>query len=330
MRRSEVRRVLVGAGWLGVAWLVTLPMTGVSRYVTHMAVIAGIYAILALGLFVVTGLTGQLSLGQAGAWGVGAYTSALLTTRLGWDFWYCLPAVVLVSLLVGIGLGLPSLKVSGLYLAMITVGFVEIARLVFLNWISLTGGPMGVINIPPPSVLGQHLYGPRAYYPLVVVFLALTILFVWRLTNSRVGVVLRTVADSEVAARSVGINTVYYKVLAFAISTCLGGIAGSLYAHYVTYIDPPAFSLAESIFLLIVIIVGGKSSLLGVVGAAILLTFGLEYLKALREYRMIVYGLMLLGCIIFLPKGVGGYLEELWQRLFAGADRAGRQTVRTG
>lgn len=316
MIRKKLRTVGQIVGGIAVAGLLVLPMRS-SAYIAHMAILAGIYAILAMGLFVVTGLTGQLSLGQAGAWGIGAYTSALLTVKAGLNFWICLPIVVGVSAVVGIVLGLPSLKVSGLYLAMVTVGFVEIARLVLLNWIPVTGGPMGVVNIPPPSVKGFPLYGPHRYYPLMLVFLVVCIWFVRRITASRMGVILRTIADSQIAARSVGINTFYYNVAAFVISTCLAGIAGSLYAHYVTYIDPPAFSLAESIFLLIVVIVGGKSSLGGVIGAAVLLAFGLEYLKVLKEYRMIVYAVLLLGSIVFLPKGVGGYLSDLWQKLSA-------------
>lgn len=302
-----------GSYAVGAAALLALPLV-FDQYATHILVLAGIYIIMSVGLSLVSGFAGQLSLGQAAFYAVGAYTAALLAVNFAVPFWVGAVAATIMAALVGILLGLPTLRLSGVYMTVATVGFGEIVRLVLLNWTSLTRGPMGVRGIPPVAFGSLTLASPANFYYLVLFSTALALFIAGRIINSRVGRAFIAIADKEVAAQTVGINPTYYKTLAFVLSAAFAGFAGSLYAHYIGYLHPDAFTQAESVLAVTIIVVGGVRSLGGIVGAALILVPAMEYLRAFSEYRLIVYASLLILSLIFMPNGIGGVTQWLLDR----------------
>jgi branched-chain amino acid transport system permease protein len=311
----HVQNTLVkyGAYAAGAAVLLALPLV-FDQYAIHILVLTGIAIIMSVGLSLVSGFAGQLSLGQAAFYAVGAYTTALLAVTFAVPFWVGAVAAIVVAALVGILLGLPTLRLSGVYMTVATVGFGEIVRLVLLNWVSLTRGPMGVRGIPPVAFGSLVLAAPTHFYYLVVCSTALALFIAGRIIHSRVGRAFIAIADKEVAAQTVGINPTYYKTLAFVLSAAFAGFAGSLYAHYIGYLHPDAFTQAESVLAVTIIVVGGVRSLAGIVGAALILVPAMEYLRAFSEYRLIVYAALLILSLIFMPNGIGGVTQWLLDR----------------
>jgi branched-chain amino acid transport system permease protein len=285
--------------------------TFAHQYTVHILILAGIYIIMAIGLSLVSGFAGQLSLGQAAFYAIGAYVSALLAINTGISFWLALIAGTVFAGLTGIVLGLPTLRLSGVYLTVATVGFGEITRLVLMNWTPVTRGAMGVREVPPPSLFGFLIDSPGKYYYLIVAAVVLSIFLATRIVNSRTGRAFISVADKEVAAQSVGINPTYYKTLAFVLGACFAGAAGSLYAHYIGYIHPDAFTQAESIMAVTIMAIGGVRSFMGITVSAVVLVTAMEYLRAFSEFRLIMYALMLVLSLIFMPNGVGGVARSL-------------------
>lgn len=310
----EVRKVknylIAGA----IILFVLLPLI-LDRYFIHILILSGIYIILALGLSIASGFTGQLSMGQAAFYGIGAYVSALVAVNNSWPFWVVMPIAVVVTGLAGVLVGVPSLRLSGPYLSISTVGLGEIVRLVLLNWIPVTRGPMGVGGIPAPAIGSFVFNTPFRYYYLVLAAVILSTFIVHRIVTSRVGLAFMSIADVEIAAQAVGVNNVYYKTLAFILSAAFAGFGGSLYAHYITYIHPDAFAFTESVAIVTIIILGGVRSLPGIMMCGLLLTFSMEYLRAFDDYRMIIYGVVLLFGLIFAPDGIGGMLDRLSRKM---------------
>lgn len=300
--------------WAILILLVLLPFLLPKAYL-HLAVIIGIHAILALSLGLVVGFVGQLSLCHAGFYGIGAYTSALLTFA-HWPFWLALPAAGVISGIFGLLIGLPSLKTRGTYFAITTLSFGVIMSIALNNWISLTNGPDGLSGLALPGPI--PLWGrtsisfnsPRNYYFLVGLFLFFTIFVFRRLLNSRVGRAFSGVRDNEVLAECLGIRALRYKLTAFIIGAIFAGLAGSLYAHYLRYICPRDFSFAESFDLLVMVVVGGAQTILGpIVGALFILAlpkfFGFE-----PVYGRVAFGIILIIVMIYMPRGIVGTLQR--------------------
>ncbi|MGE5623575.1 MAG: branched-chain amino acid ABC transporter permease [Methanocella sp.] len=308
---------------VGAAALLALPLV-LEQYAIHILVLTGIYIILSVGLSLVSGFAGQLSLGQAAFYAVGAYTAALLAVNFGAPFWVGAIAATIMAALVGILLGLPTLRLSGVYLTVATVGFGEIVRMILMNWVSLTRGPMGIRGIPPAAFGSLVLAAPAQFYYLVVFSAALALFIAYRIIHSRVGRAFVAIADKEIAAQTVGINPTFYKTLAFVLSAAFAGFAGSLYAHYIGYLHPDAFTQAESVLAVTIIVIGGVRSLGGIVGAALILVPAMEYLRAFSEYRLIVYAALLILSLIFMPDGIGGVTQWLLDR------RKARRLAATG
>ncbi len=309
--RKKLPKVTI---WIAVALAALLLPTVSQQYTVHIMVLAGIYLVMAVGLSLVSGFAGQLSLGQAAFYAVGAYISGLLAVNTGLSFWLALIVGTAAAGLLGIILGLPTLRLSGVYLTVATVGFGEIVRLVLLNWTPVTRGAMGVRGVPPPSLFGFLIDDPYKYYYLVLAAVVVSLFIASRIVNSRIGRAFISVADKEVAAKSVGINPTYYKTLAFVMGACFAGAAGSLYAHYIGYIHPDAFTQAESIMVVTIMAVGGVRSFLGITVSALVLVTAMEYLRAFSEFRLIMYALMLVLSLIFMPNGVGGYVSALMSK----------------
>jgi branched-chain amino acid transport system permease protein len=276
-----------------------------AAYLLHLAILAGIYIILTLSINLIIGYAGQVSLGHAAFFGIGAYTSALVS--LNWHFPF--PLAVLSAMLLagacGLGLGLPTLRLKEDYLAIVTLGFGVIIDLVFLN-LEITGGPDGLGGIPPPHFLGVSFRSPVAYLMLTAVAVFLVLVFTWRLVNSYHGRALRAIRDHEVTAQVMGINTPAYKIIIFTLAAGLAGLAGSLYAHYITFINPETFGLHTSILILTMAVLGGMGSIAGAVLGAVILTALPEVLREFQSYQDLVYGALLVGLLILRPEGILG------------------------
>ncbi len=283
------------------------------EYFLHILIIAGIYIILTLSLNLIVGYTGLPALGHAAFSCVGAYTSSLLALNFGISPWFGLLIGAGVAVLFGIAIGYPSLRLKGDYLALATFGFGVIVYSVAKNWVSLTRGPMGLPGIPRFSIFGFSLDPLWSYLLLVTVFVLLTIFVLRRVVGSPFGRVLRSIREDEIASEALGKDTAKYKLIVFMLGAFFAGIAGSLYAHYITFIDPSSFTVMESITILLMVIFGGMGNILGsVIGATVLVVFP-ELLRFLgmpssieAPARQMIYGLLLVILMIKRPQGLLG------------------------
>ncbi len=293
---------------LTVLLLVMLVMPLVSSfYQTNIMILALLYVMLALGLNIAVGIAGQLVLGYVAFYAVGAYAYALLNQFFGLGFWACLPVGGLLAVLFGLALGFPVLRLRGDYLAIVTLGFGEIVRLTLLNWTSLTGGSGGIKNIPGPSFFGKQLSiedNTIFIYYLVLLAVILTIVVITRLKNSRVGLALQALREDEIACEAMGIDLARVKLSAFALSSCWAGFAGVIFAAKSTFINPASFTFMESAMILSMVVLGGMGSIVGVVIAALILILAPEYLRAFSDYRMLIFGAIMVIMMIFRPQGL--------------------------
>lgn len=286
--------------------LLLMPVIG-SFYQTNIMISAMLYIMLALGLNIVVGLAGQLVLGYVAFYAVGAYAYGLLHAYFGFGFWLCLPIGGFIAALFGLGLGFPVLRLRGDYLAIVTLGFGEITRLAMLNWTSLTNGPAGVSDIPRPGFFGLDLdlNQSTAYlYYLALGAVVITVIVISRLKNSRTGLALQAMREDEIAAEAMGVNVTQAKLQAFALGTCWAGFAGVIFAAKTTFINPSSFTFMESAMILSMVVLGGMGSISGVIIAAIILIMAPEYLRAFSEYRMLIFGAIMVIMMIFRPQGL--------------------------
>jgi branched-chain amino acid transport system permease protein len=290
---------------IGVVAIVLLPLVG-DNYTLQVAALVAIYAILALSLTVVAGTAGQISLGQAGLFAIGAYTSALLTKEHGWSFWLALPAAGVVAAVLGVFITTPALRLRGHYVAITTLGVGAMVASVLLNWESLTHGPLGVSNIPPPSFFGHAIEQPRDFYLLSLGVLILCGLLVAALQRSHLGRGWRAVREDEIAAQSFGVPRDGYKSLAFGVGAFIAGLGGSLLAHQYTYISPDVFGVVVSILALTIVVMGGMANVAGAIAGTAVLVGAPELFRPLHDVRMLGYGLLLLLLVRFRPQGLLG------------------------
>lgn len=301
--------VLVFAATL--AALAAYPKAGANPYALHVLSLVGIYAIVAMGLNLVFGYTGQISLGHAAYFAVGAYTSGLLTLQMGAPFLVGLLAAVTLAVVLGLLVGVPSLKLEGSYLAMATIGFGEIVKMLLVNWEAVTGGPAGISRIPHPSAFGVVLSSPEAKFYLILAITAAAFLLYANLLRSHYGTRFVAVRDSAKAAAAMGIDVRRTKIQAFVFSTAYAGLAGVLYAHLNRYIAPDAFALGESINFLLIVVVGGMGTLLGPLVGAAIIVYLRESLLVLKDYNMLIFGLALMVLMVFVPRGLVGTAQLL-------------------
>jgi branched-chain amino acid transport system permease protein len=286
--------------------LLTLPLWLASPYHLHVAIMAGIFTILALSLNLLLGYTGQLSLGHAGFFGIGAYTSALLALKGEHSFWIGLPSAALAAGLAGWGIGRLALKLRGAYFVLVTISFAGVISLVSINWMELTNGPLGLPGVPPPELFGVALRTKAAYYYVVLLAAALAYLVCHRLVHSRLGRAFLALRENEPLAESVGVDPVRTLVAAAVVSAALAGMAGSLYAHYVRFVSPEVFLFGYTVTMVIMVVAGGKGTLLGPVVGAILFTVLPEALREAMDWQwqMLAYGIVLVLLVFFLPRGI--------------------------
>ncbi|MFR4988915.1 branched-chain amino acid ABC transporter permease [Anaerotruncus colihominis] len=283
---------------LMLAALFLFPMMGLSQYVYRVCVISVLYAILAMSLNLIAGVAGQISLGHIAFYGIGAYTSALLCVNLGVPVWLGILAAFLASMFFGLLIAIPTLKLSGGYLAILTMSFAEIIRLILLNWTDVTRGPMGILNIPKPELFGYTIKSSAAFLYLVIIIAIVVYIALRNLIRSKFGRNLKALRDDEISSESMGINVYRHKVIAFVISTGIAGIAGALYASYMEFIDPTSFISDESTVILSMVVLGGMGNMNGSIIAAVLLTVLPEALRSFSDYRMLVYGVVLVAMML--------------------------------
>jgi branched-chain amino acid transport system permease protein len=278
-----------------------------SMYQTNIMITGLIYVMLGLGLNIVVGLAGLLDLGYVAFYAVGAYTYALLNHHFGMSFWTVLPIGAGMGAFFGVLLGFPVLRLRGDYLAIVTLGFGEIIRLILENWNEFSFGPSGIANIPRPSFFGIQLSLQDAtiyIYYLMIVLVIFTIFVVERLQNSRIGRAWIALREDEVACEAMGIDKRKTKLTAFALGATWAGMAGVIFAAKTTFINPASFTIWESIIILCIVVLGGMGSIAGVIVGALILILLPEYLRAFSEYRMLLFGAMLVLMMVFRPGGI--------------------------
>ncbi len=303
-----------------ILFLVLIMFTGMltsNSYHLQLLTFIGINTLLALGLNMLMGYAGQISLGHAAFYGIGAYTTAILTVHLNWSPWLALPAAVLLTALVAFLVALPMLKLSGYYLGMGTLGFGMITYILIRQWTTVTGGDSGLVGIPFLALGPYSLASGKTYFYLVWGVVLVSFLICERLVDSRVGRALRAIHDGEQVAAAMGIDTSRLKTGVFVLSAIFAALAGFLYAHLVSFISPNSFDFLVSIRLVTMVVVGGMASIWGSLLGASLLTILPEWLHVFSDFEMIVYGLILMTIMIFLPQGLTRGLLDLHERSVA-------------
>ena len=292
--------------YLAITLAVGVPFV-LSAYQVSILTTALIFVVLGLGLNIVVGLAGLLDLGYVAFYAVGAYTYALLYEHFAIGFWAALPAAALLAALAGILLGIPVLRLRGDYLAIVTLGFGEIVRLTLENWSTVTRGPAGISGIGKPTIPGVELGFEETQAFTYLIALALTVatvVFVRRLDHSRIGRAWIALREDEIACQAVGIDRSRTKLTAFALGACWAGFVGVLFAAKTSYVNPGSFSFIHSAIILCVVVLGGMGSVAGVIVAALLLSLLPEYLRFLSDYRMLVFGAVLVLMMLYRPGGL--------------------------
>jgi branched-chain amino acid transport system permease protein len=288
-----------------LAILVTgLLPAAMNNYQIHILDLAVLYVILSIGLDLSLGYCGQLNLSHSAFYAVGAYTSAILTTKFGFNFWEALPFSIVFSTLCGILIGLPSLKVRSHYLAIATLGLSIAINNVIINLNDFTGGPTGISGIPKPSFFGMVLDSEFSYYYLVLVIAVLLFLFARLIVTHSIGRSFRAVREDHIASQALGINIAKQQILSFALSGFFAGIAGTLYSHMLSYVSPDTFNFNEMMFMLTIVVIGGMGNIYGSIAGAIILIVGREWLNQFQNWQQVIYGAMIVLLMVFLPGGL--------------------------
>jgi branched-chain amino acid transport system permease protein len=302
--------------------LLAIPWAISNQYFLHLLIMAGIFVILTSSWNLLMGYAGLINLGHAAFYGVGAYTSALLALKLGLSPWAGVFCGGLLAAISGFLLGIPSLRLSGPYLAITTIGFAEILKMVATNWVSLTRGPLGLYGIPPfPAIklapgLRIDFSSEHNVYYVILLAVCISLFCFRRITRSEFGLTLKALREDEIAAESIGANTNRYKLTVFTVSAFFAGVAGALFAHYQGLVSPDTLSLSETFNILTMTVVGGLGTLTGPVVGAVVLTFlseGLRYLEDLVKFdvRMVIYGFLLILTMLFMRNGIVGLFSSL-------------------
>jgi branched-chain amino acid transport system permease protein len=302
-----------GPLWAATAAVLAVPVAIHDGYILQLLNIAILNSIVVLGLNFATGWTGQINFGQAAFYGLGAYTTAI-ATKAGWP-WITTPFLsVIVVIAASLALGLPTLRLRTYYLAMTTIGFGEIIRLIIVHWEPVTGGTSGLREIPGVSLFGFGPQGQTQHYYLLATALGLAMLVASRIRHSKLGRAMIATKDSEIAAEQSGVDTVRTKLMAFMIGGIYAGLAGCLYASSIRFISPDSFSGIQAVLLMTMLIVGGMGSIVGCVIGAVALTILPEALRFLGQWYLVLYGLGVILVIALAPGGLASLAALLPQR----------------
>jgi len=305
-----LRVTLRNAPYIAIlAVLLFIPAFITNLYYIQVLIFIGIYIILTLSLNLLNGYVGLLSIGHAAFYGIGAYASAKLMMEVGLPFLLAMFGAGAIAGFFGYLIAKPTLRLSGIYMTLSTLGFNIILFLLLQNWMGFTNGPMGIMDIPAPVIFGYQGSTRIDYYYLILILVLLTLGSMYRLIHCRFGRALIAIRENELAAEATGVNTTRYKIQAFVLAAFYAGIAGSFYAHFIKFISPDSFYIYESFILLAMLAFGGQGNLIGpVVGAAILLVIP-EVFRFLQEYRMFVYGGVLIVMMLVRRQGLLGGKE---------------------
>lgn len=299
-------------GIAALAFMVIAPMLAPSDYIVRIMCVMCMYTVYGFALNILLGHMGLMSLGQAGFIGIGAYTASILMTQFGWNFFLAALAGSLMAGIFGVIIGLPTLRLQGSYLAIVTIGFGEIMRMIFLNWTSVTGGALGIKGIPRPSLFGIELnYINGGFYYLVLLIAILVGFFCYALGRSKYGRAFATIKQDDLAASLLGIEVTRYKIMGFILSAMICGFMGPFYAMMQRYIDANSFLSDMSIMIVSVVVTGGLGTIRGPILGAILLVALPEVFRSLQDYRFIVYGLLLVVMMRVRPGGILGWKSTL-------------------
>ncbi|HEY1608670.1 MAG TPA: branched-chain amino acid ABC transporter permease [Paraburkholderia sp.] len=305
---------------LGLA-AVLVPLAVHDQYLIHLGVMVLFYAVLATSFNLVTGYVGEFSLGHTAFLGIGAYTAAILSTRYGLPMWCTVPLAGLVSMVAGLMIGAITLRLQGPFFVIVTLAFSEALRLIADNWVALTNGPMGIAGITPPVWIAHldNLHATQAFYYIMLGIAAVTVYLAYRFVYSSAGRAAVTVRESRYVAQSIGIWPFAMAMQAFVLGATLAGVAGGFYAHYISFVGSDLFGFAFMATMIIMVLVGGKGTLLGPLVGALLVTVLQEYLREAQELRLTLFGIFVILIVLFLPRGLMG---------FVAARRASRKTAR--
>lgn len=285
-------------------------------YYLHIGNMILIHILLAVSVGLVLGYLGELSFGHSAFYGLGAYASAYVTMNFGWSFWFAFPFAVMFTMIIGLCMGFLAFRTRGHYFALVTMGFGQIFFLFAHNLEHLTGGGAGMRGIQPPDPIPLGFVtltfeSKTSMYFLILIVTAIVLLFIYLLIHSRYGRGFITIREDAILSEFTGLPTLKYKLLNFTLSSGVAGIAGALAAHYLLFVSPDFLSLEQSVDMLLMVIVGGVGTILGPVIGGSIVTVVLQLLDSVNEYKMLVYGLLLMVIIIFLPKGLVGLLKNL-------------------
>ncbi|MFH1513052.1 MAG: branched-chain amino acid ABC transporter permease [Bacillota bacterium] len=264
------------------------------------------FTTLAGSLNVINGYSGQFNLGQAGFFAIGAYTCAIFSTRFGFDFWLLLPIAGLIAALVGLIVALPTLKLQGIYLAIVTLGASEIIRIIAQTWTPVTGGSLGIKNIPYPWLFSLDTFRPKYYYFIFLVIALLFFFITRRVLRSRVGRAWVSIREDQIAARSLGVETSFYKSLNFMYGAFWAGVVGAAYAPFVNYIEASQFSLDTGFNVLAMVVIGGQGTLIGPIVGSVIVTVLTETLRFLEAWRYVIYAVIIILMMWVRPQGIAG------------------------
>jgi branched-chain amino acid transport system permease protein len=310
-----------------LAAALALPLVVRSEYFLHIMIMVLFYTVLASSLNLVVGYIGQLSLGHAAFFGIGCYASAMLTIDAGMNAWLAMAISGIAAAIAGIAIGFVTLRLDGHYFVLITLAFAEVLRLVVNNWEEVTRGPLGFPNIPRPSLrIGDLIhvdFSAKAHYYYLALLMVLAMLWVkYRFVHSNLGRASVAIRENPRLAQSVGIDPFFYSMIAFVLGAFFAGLAGSLYAYYISYVGPDVYGFGFMVTMLIMIAIGGRGTIVGPVIGAAIITIVIEELRFIREIRLSVFGILLVLSILFFPKGLI-FVPELLRRrgLWPGATR---------
>jgi branched-chain amino acid transport system permease protein len=312
-RRTSI--IILAAAFL---FLLILPVLIQDRiYILHLFAIIYLNSIIMLGLVIILGYTKQFSLGQVAFYGIGAYTTAILTTHYGVNFFVALVLSGFAGAAAAVLVAIPATRFQGPWLALVTFAFAEIIRILMIRLKGLTGGFGGFFGIPKPSIGDFAFDNNFRYYYICLLVLAAVLAAACRVRRSPYGRIWLSMGDNEVLASSLGVNVFYHKLLAFSVGSFFAGVAGSLYAGYANFISPDNFTIGHTIYYLSILIVGGIESISGVIAATVIFTLFSSYLRALYPWDMVIFGLIIVLFVNFLPGGIGERFDSLRQRFQA-------------
>lgn len=323
---SKLESVLYGSRWKPLlffaALVIILPFIVTSQYIFTLFILIGIYSIVAMGLSLLIGYAGQISLGHAGFFGIGAYTSGILTVNFQMSPWLAMIIGVIVTFFIAYIIGIPILKLKGHFLALATLGINIIIYMLIIGLNQWTGGAAGKVGIPSLSLFGTSLTDKVLFYFLVWTLAFLVLVISLNIVRSHVGRLLRSIQDSEIATETLGVQVSKYKVAIFALSAAFASLGGSIYAHYITFVSPPTFYITNSILFLIMVMVGGASSIWGAILGTTIIVFlnevikfvGHTYLGISGEVEIVVYGLIIILIMMFIPKGLMSLFSQFFQK----------------